>query len=346
MEPLQAARAFRLAGAVRRIRPYGAGLIHHTFLVEAEGGRRAVLQRLNTAVFPDPDAVMANLRGVLDHLADRADEARPLVFPRLIPTREGGDWLDDAGGPWRMLSFVDGRGLARCPGPAEARQAGFALGRFHRLLAELDPGGLRPALRGFHDTPAYLAALEARVAGARLEAGAREAWAFIRARRGWVAEFAAARPRLHHALVHGDPKFDNLLFTGAGRALSLVDLDTVQRAPRLLDIADALRSCCNPAGEDPPAPEAVRFEPSWCRAWLEAYLEEADLGEVDRRWFYPALRLLPLELGMRFLADHLAGDRYFKTTRPGQNLHRAQVQLALVRAIEAGEETLRDAAAG
>jgi len=46
------------------------------------------------------------------------------------------------------------------------------------------------------------------------------------------------------------------------------------------------------------------------------------------------IRLIPLELGLRFLTDHLAGDCYFKTERAGHNLDRALVQFALTRSVE------------
>jgi hypothetical protein len=39
-------------------------------------------------------------------------------------------------------------------------------------------------------------------------------------------------------------------------------------------------------------------------------------------------------LGMRFLTDHLAGDRYFRIHRAGHNLDRCRVQLRLVESLE------------
>jgi hypothetical protein len=45
--------------------------------------------------------------------------------------------------------------------------------------------------------------------------------------------------------------------------------------------------------------------------------------------------LLTYEQGVRFLTDHLEGDRYYRITRPHQNLDRARAQFALVEALEA-----------
>ena len=53
------------------------------------------------------------------------------------------------------------------------------------------------------------------------------------------------------------------------------------------------------------------------------------------------------ELGIRFLADHLAGDVYFKVRYPGHNLRRALVQFKLAESIEAnsvhGSDSLENA---
>ena len=45
-------------------------------------------------------------------------------------------------------------------------------------------------------------------------------------------------------------------------------------------------------------------------------------------------KLMTLECGMRFLADYLNGDKYFKVHRPGHNLDRARTQFKLVRCME------------
>ena len=43
---------------------------------------------------------------------------------------------------------------------------------------------------------------------------------------------------------------------------------------------------------------------------------------------------MTLECGMRFLADYLEGDNYFKIHREGHNLDRARTQFKLVEDME------------
>ena len=52
-------------------------------------------------------------------------------------------------------------------------------------------------------------------------------------------------------------------------------------------------------------------------------------------------RLMTFENGMRFLADHLNGDKYFRIHRPGQNLDRARTQFALLADMEKHQEEMR-----
>ena len=78
-------------------------------------------------------------------------------------------------------------------------------------------------------------------------------------------------------------------------------------------------------------------------ALVRGYLKEARgfLTESDRRYLFDSIRLITLELGLRFFSDYLAGDVYFKTTYEGQNLNRARVQIALCESIEARESKMR-----
>jgi hypothetical protein len=109
------------------------------------------------------------------------------------------------------------------------------------------------------------------------------------------------------------------------------------------DIGDCLRSAGNPLGEEAEGWWTVRFRPDLARAVWKGYLHLARplLQEEERAFFYEALRLIPFELGVRFLTDFLEGDVYFKVDRPAQNLHRALVQFRLTESIEEEEGEIR-----
>jgi Ser/Thr protein kinase RdoA (MazF antagonist) len=364
------AAAFAGSHPVRAVRPLGHGNINATFRVERAGGEPFVLQRLNTAVFPQPRRVMTNLLVVGRHVEARlgregasADRSRPWVFPRVLASASGEPWLETEGEFWRAMRFVPSTiSPEKLETPAQAREVGYGLGRFHDLLHDLPCDQLADTLEGFHITPLYLERYRAvcdaagaagpargeRAASTMGPDAEREDWAhrFIAERAAWagVLEEAKAAGTLPLRPIHGDPKVNNVLLDAAsGQAVALVDLDTVKPGLVHYDIGDGLRSGCNPLGEETTAFEAVHFDLGLCEALLEGYGAAAHrfLSAADHRYLYDAIRLLSYELGVRFFTDHLAGDVYFHTRRPGQNLDRALVQFHLTASIEAQEREIR-----
>ncbi|WP_139556349.1 phosphotransferase enzyme family protein [Methylotetracoccus oryzae] len=340
---------FPLPGCLLSVRPFGSGLINTTLLVETDAPARVILQRINRRVFPEPAQVQRNLRTLHDHLASaRAPERLALQLPGMIPTLDGADFLiDDEGEVWRALDFIDGTQSFDAIGDeVQAVEIGRALGHFHALLADLDPDRLHDTLPGFHVTPGYLATFDRVHAdfGGERPPSLRAALEFVQARREFarVLEDAKAAGALTDRVIHGDPKLNNILFDeSTGVAVAMIDLDTVKPGLIHYDLGDCLRSCCNRAGEG--GAESVEFDVELCREVLAGYFAEAAhfLTGSDIAYLFDAIRLLPFELGLRFLTDHMAGDRYFHVTEPGQNLRRAQIQFQLVESIERQEKTIR-----
>jgi Ser/Thr protein kinase RdoA (MazF antagonist) len=350
-ELVAVAEAFALPGPVTAIEPLGNGNVNDTYRVDTASGACFVLQRLNTAVFPQPELVMQNLEALCAHA-----EQHPLVeqrweVPRLIANRHTGrPWLWAEGQFWRLQSFIEGAVTVEAITDREqARQVGRGLGLFHLLISDLPPERLADTLPGFHITPTYLAAYDQCLLCNTSGLGDREQWCaeFVENRRDLAAvlEDAKAAGLLQLRPIHGDPKINNLMLCAHTRiAVGLVDLDTVKPGLVHYDIGDCLRSGCNPAGEEANEIDCVRFDLDLCEALLEGYLSAARtfLSDSDLDHIYVSLRLLSFELGLRFLSDHLAGNVYFRTTHPNHNLDRALVQFRLTESIEAQEKQIRE----
>ena len=138
-------------------------------------------------------------------------------------------------------------------------------------------------------------------------------------------------------VVHNDPKISNfLIHARTGKSICMVDLDTVKPGIVHFDFGDCVRSAANPAGEDAADLNSVRMDLSIFEAVTRGYLDEAQSfitrKEVDMLPI--SVRVITFELGLRFLADYLRGDAYFKTIYPKHNLHRARVQFRLLETIE------------
>ena len=372
MNLLELASGFATEGAPERVEPLGDGNVNATYALEVEGGRRYVLQRLNTTVFARPDLVMANLDAVVRHCRQRLatasspgdGAAAPWQVPSPVPLKAapaGSDGpchlLHDGDQTWRMITFVEGaHSLERVQHGSEAFEVGRALGCFHALIHDLPADALADTLEGFHVTPRYHARYLGVLADAatspsavtqRLaDSQAQGCVAFIAARRDLVPVLEQAREAGHLQLrpIHGDPKVNNVMLCSAtGCAVAMVDLDTVKPGLLQYDIGDALRSGCNPAGEETTDLDAVNFDLELAAAMLRGYLLEACgvLSRHDIDHLYDAIRLLPFELGLRFFCDYLEGDVYFKVSHPRHNLDRALVQFRLVESIESQEREIR-----
>lgn len=327
----RALAAWRLGSA--RLAPLGAGHINDTWLVQTADGARFVLQRLSAAVFPDPEQVAAKVARVTRHL-QRHGAVR---VPELLPAGDRHWHRDDAGGVWRLWEFVGGaRSLQRLESPAQGRAAGAAFGRLQRALAEL-PGPVPDPIPGFMQLGHYLTELEAAARAASIDAGVAVALEAVERRRDLAALFTA-RDRL----IHGDGKIDNLLFAPASdEVLYVLDLDTVMYGHWAWDFGDLSRSAAADGGRV----NVARFA-SLARGFVESgALASGPSGAERREALLLAPRHVALMLAVRFLTDHLRGDRYFKVGARGENLGRALGQLELLVDMEREERALAESLA-
>lgn len=278
---------------------------------------RWVLQRINQRVFKDPQLLMGNVAKASAHL----NRKRPGWTPALTPTADGQWWAELDGEVWRLWSYIDGRTLAKPGSDSEAEAAASAFGKTRRWLQDLEGLGAKEPIPGFLQLHRYLAEFDAGPKAAPQLA------AFIDARRSLSDRF-----RQPNGLIHGDCKINNLIFN-AGEVVAVLDLDTVMRGHWAWEFGDLARAALD---------GAVR--PSRFRAVAKGYLAEAEVAAAAEDLVL-APRYVTFMLGVRFLTDHLAGDRYFKVAARGENLQRAQAQFRLLEALEAQEPSLTDCAA-
>ncbi len=232
-----------------------------------------------------------------------------------------------------MMTRLEGSAYQRCESVALARAAGELVAKFHVALADFNEP-LLPLGFPFHDWSAHRGDLEDALrenTGHRLFSEARQlAEQLFAAETEW--ERLGALPE---RVVHGDLKFNNLLFkerAGRPEGHSLIDLDTVGRRPLFIELGDAWRSWCG-AGSDEAAAE---IDLELFAASIEGYLgtEGVALSSAELRSLGFGLERISLELAIRFAAD-VVRERYWAwdETRYGSrgehNLARAQAQWRL-----------------
>ncbi len=356
-----AAEHFDVPGVLVAVIPINSGNVNDTSVAHfrtSSAETRVVLQRINRRVFADPVKIVENMLCVTSHIHARLDRERPThdriwQLPRVIRTLEGGYVHQDSNGDcWRALSMIESAtAYDIASNPLHAEEMGRVLGQFHRLLSDFDGTTLTDPLPGFHITPSYLArydrTLATDAARERLQCpAAQQLRESIEERRDFctVLEDAKAAGLLQMRVIHGDPKVSNFMIDDiTGKGTSMIDLDTVKPGLIHYDVGDALRSLCNPVGEETRDLESVTFDLDLCRAFIRGYLVDARdfLSENDRRYLYDAVRLITFELGIRFFEDYLAGNVYFKANSAEHNLHRASVQFTLCRKIEAAKPQIQ-----
>jgi Ser/Thr protein kinase RdoA (MazF antagonist) len=167
---------------------------------------------------------------------------------------------------------------------------------------------------------------------------------FVASRRRQLEDdfLALQQSGLPTRITHNDTKLNNVLFDPNGKALCLIDLDTVMPGYVQYDFGDAVRSGCRRAEEDDRPPRDAGIDLDYLRALATGYFREAraflEVSELE--YFAMSPRLLTFIMGVRFLTDHIHGDVYYRTAYAGHNLVRARNQLALVRSMETNREAM------
>ncbi len=308
--------------------PLGAGHINDTWLLGV-GSDRFVLQRVNERVFPDSRSVMQKVAAVVAHLTSSGR----VPVPALVPTAAGLLWHEDPDqGVWRVTEFVaPARTLRALENPEQAEAAGRAFGAFQRALEDL-PAAVPDPIPGFLQLRHYRAELEDAVAVTDPGPEVAAVLAALQSRMDLAGLF-----QRRDRLVHGDCKVDNLLFHAhSDEVVCVLDLDTVMVGNWAWDFGDLVRSA---------AATADGFDLLCYAGVVRGFFGSgAAAPDVDAAVLAP--RYVTLMLAVRFLTDHLRGDRYFKVDAPGDNLQRARQQLGLLEAMERLEARMRAVAAG
>ena len=323
---------------------YGEGHINDTFKVTmTEDGKEThyILQRINNRLFPDVAKLMHNIGLVTDFcrrsvLARGGDPMRECLT--LIRTKDGRAYHCDGKDYFRMYVFIeDATSYQSVREPRDFYESAVAFGNFANLLADFDASQLYEVLPDFHNTKVRYAnfesAVQKDVRGRAKEVEREIAW--VRVHKDLCGKLvdAIGRKEIPLRVTHNDTKLNNVMLDDAtGKALAVIDLDTVMPGSLCYDFGDSIRFGCNCAAEDEPVTEKVHFVFDLYKIYLEGYLSAVGdtITQREKELLPWGAILMTYECGMRFLTDYLEGDTYFRTHRPGHNLDRARTQFRLV----------------
>lgn len=345
---IKVCRAFGIKGRLTGTKVLTDGHINTTVCAVFENGgeeKKYLVQKINTHVFKDPDALMQNIVNVTHFLrkkirASGGDPERETLH--FLKTADGELYFEDETGCWRIYRFIDDSYTYNMIDSVEVfRNAGESFGRFQKLLNDYPSETLKETIPDFHNTPKRIENLEksaeadvcARIAGVQNEID----FAVSRKDRAGLALKLCENGEIPLRVTHNDTKLNNILFDAKShRGICVIDLDTIMPGLSLYDFGDAIRFGAKTADEDEPDLSKVSVSLELYEAYTRGYLSSCAAAltraEVDSL-AYSAF-LMTYECGVRFLTDYLDGDVYFKIAYPEHNLVRARNQFKMVEEIE------------
>lgn len=341
---------FSLGGEFTGYEKCNNGHINSTYmLIFEENGKvkKYILQKINTAVFKDPDKLMSNIVAVTSHIRRKNEEMNVPWADRgtltFSPCNDGKYYyIDDGGNCWRVYGYIGDVYTCNAIDSTEVfENAGVAFGEFQNILADFDGASLYETIENFHNTVSrfsdFKKAVDENISG-RLDTAKEEVeFAVAREKDTHVLVDMIAEGRLPLRVTHNDTKLNNILFDNiSDKGICIIDLDTVMPGLSLYDFGDSIRFGANTAAEDEKDVSKVSLSLELYEAYVKGYLRSAknSLTDLEKELLPWGAKIMTYECGIRFLMDYLNGDVYFHTDYPEHNLVRARTQFALVADME------------
>ena len=342
---------FDIQGTVKEVKPLGNGLINTTYKVTTAetDAPDYVLQHVNNAIFPDVDMLMGNIVAVTDHIRKKLDGEKDIERKclRFIPAKDGKYYHFDGEKYWRVMVFIPDTMSMSEVTPETSYIVGETFGKFQSWLADI-PVELGETIKDFHNMEFRLwqlrEAVKANKSGRLAEVQDLVDAIEARAEEMTKGERLYREGKLPKRICHCDTKVDNILFEKNGDVLCVIDLDTVMPNFVFSDFGDYLRSAANTGKEDDPNLENVSFNMEIFKSFTKGYLKGAAsfLTPIEIENLPYAAKLFPYMQTVRFLADYIDGDLYYKTQYPEHNLVRSRAQWKLFESADQHEQEMKD----
>ena len=337
---------FPEVGEVKEVKPLTSGWINQTYLVKTTNPEEDdyVLQRINHQIFTDIEMLQHNIEVVTNHIRQKLEaQNEPDIdrkVLRFLPATDGKTYYYDGDGYWRVSVFIPRSQTLEAVTNDSSYLAGLKFGEFQAMLADV-PEQLGEIIPDFHNMEFRMKQLREAVA-ANASGRLGEVQDIVDAIEADANNMCCAEQlyregKLPKRICHCDTKVSNMLFDENGEVLCVIDLDTVMPSFIFSDFGDFLRSAANTGKEDEQDLNNVRFNMEIFKAFAKGYIQSARtfLTPVEIEHLPYAATLFPYMQAVRFLADYINGDTYYRTTYDGQNLVRTKAQYKLYQEAKA-----------
>lgn len=340
---------FDFPGELMECEIYGSGHINDTYRLTyqtSDGIKHFILQRMNKKIFTKPVELMENIEGVTSWLRKKimkngGDPERETL--NVVNTKDGMPYyLDSQEEYWRVYLFVeDATSFDMVENENDFYQSAVAFGHFQRLLSDYPAETLHETIRNFHNTPdrmeKFKKAVREDICGRA--AGVQDEIQFVLDREEIAHSLydMLQEGKLPLRVTHNDTKLNNIMIDNTtGKAICVIDLDTVMPGLAAYDFGDSIRFGASTAAEDERNLSKVSFDLHLFEVYTRGFIEgcKGALTDLEIETLPEGAILMTYENGMRFLTDYLEGDQYFKIHREGQNLDRSRTQFKLVKEMQ------------
>jgi Ser/Thr protein kinase RdoA (MazF antagonist) len=343
---------FDIDGNLIEVKSISNGNINKTYVAtfKNEDGsfKKYLVQRINTSVFTEPYKLMKNIEGITSYLKRkmRKDGDSTHRVLEVVKTKDNKTlcYIDNEGKRdyYRVYEFIENAVTYNYSTDEHiVFHTGAAFGNFQKSLTEYPMNRLHETIPDFHNTTKRYKKLiddikidpEGRVMDVANEI------VFILMREDICPMIMdlLGTDKVPYRVTHNDTKVNNVMMNAeTGEYMAVIDLDTVMPGSLLFDYGDGIRSTASTAAEDETDLNKVELNLQLFEAYTRGYLSEMApyITEEELDLMGESIRIITLELAIRFLNDYINGDTYFKTNYPKHNLDRARNQLKLVQDIE------------
>jgi hypothetical protein len=337
-------------------KPFGHGHINDTFLVNtaSETDPNFILQRKNHLIFKNIPGMLNNILLATNHIRAKLEAAGEPETERKVMTylqAANGEYyvVDSTGNYWTLFLFIrDSHGIEEVTNYDQAYSAGKAFGKFQLQLSDLDGTLLIDTIPNFHNGKfrfkQFTEAVQQDRAG---RCGAMQT--YIDELIGRSEEMLKLQTWLDEGklplrITHNDTKINNILYDQHDHILCVIDLDTVMPGSILFDFGDAIRTLGNSAAEDEPDLTRIHFQKKYFEAFAKGYLSESSLflTPLEKANLVYSCQYMVWEQTIRFLADYLNGDTYYKINYPEHNRDRSLSQFRYLQVLEENSKVMEE----
>ena len=339
---------FDIRGDIKELNSINNGIINTTYVVKTDDKgniTKYLLQKINTSIFTEPFKLMKNIENVTKYISLNDSESKDTI--NVIKAKNGLP-LYVTSDPfshkeyYRVYNYIDNTISYNKSEKTEiVYNTGKAFGHFCKVLRDFPINDLEETIKDFHNTKKRYDKL---IETYKLNPVNRNNRAFKQ-----ISEIISREEecsvlvnllednKIPYRVTHNDTKVNNVLMDSVTKEpVAVIDLDTVMKGSGLYDYGDGVRSAASNALEDETNLDNVYINMDMFKAYTDGYLSEMApyLNEEEILNMANSIKIITLELAIRFLDDYLSGDTYFKTNYDDHNLDRCKNQLKLVNDID------------